>query len=225
MALGRWPRAIIFDLDGVLVDSEPWWADSRAEVARRHGADWSPADEAAVKGANSREWASAMCERLDLPVGPGQVEREVVAAMVRRYQQEPPPAMTAGIAAVERLRRSRPLGLASSAHPDVISSAVAALGLDGAFDVIVSADEVRAGKPAPDVYIEAAGRLGVPRDACLVIEDSPSGVMAAQRAGMRVAWVGASAMRDGRPTDRGVLRLASLDELDEAAIDRLAAEA
>jgi HAD superfamily hydrolase (TIGR01509 family) len=216
--------AVIFDLDGVLVDSEPWWGDARSAVADRHGGDWTPEDEARIKGANSREWSAAMRDRLGLRLARKTIEREVVDAMVARYERDRPVAIAPGIAAVARLRGRYPLAVASSAHPRVIGAALRALGLADAFEVVVSADEVGAGKPAPDVYLEAARQLRLPAGDCLVVEDSPNGVRAAHSAGMRVAWVGrATRDRDGDAPGATVV-LDSLDAFDEAMLEGIAAD-
>ncbi|HYM82680.1 MAG TPA: HAD family phosphatase, partial [Candidatus Dormibacteraeota bacterium] len=213
--------AVIIDLDGVLVDTEPWWAEARTEVARRHGATWTPEDESSVKGANSREWASAMHDRLGLDATAPGIEREVVGAMLDRYRREPAPRIDGGVAAVRRLAGRMPLAVASSAHPDVIRAALRSLGLAEAFDMVVSGDEVPRGKPEPDVYLEAARRLAVDPGRCLVVEDSGSGVMAARSAGMRVVWVGpAGDAARGRELGADLV-LASLDGLSVETIEEL----
>jgi HAD superfamily hydrolase (TIGR01509 family) len=215
--------AVIFDLDGVLVDSEPWWAESRRTVAAEHGGTWTPADEASVKGANSHEWSEAMRERLGLPLAAGAFEHEVVSAMVIRYRRGLVPRIDAGVAAVRRLASRYPLAIASSAHPEVLAAALDALRLAGVFRVVVSADEVAAGKPAPDVYLETARRLDVSPRSCLVIEDSPSGVRSARAAGMRVAWVGAVANESEGERLGASLVLPSLAALDRTMLDALSA--
>jgi HAD superfamily hydrolase (TIGR01509 family) len=218
-----WPDidAVVFDLDGVLVDSESWWGQARAAVARAHGSEWTAADESSVKGANTAEWTAAMRERLGLPIPAEAVAGEVVEIMVRRYDSEGAARIEPGLAAVERLRASVPLAVASSAHPAVIRAALRSVGLERAFRAVVSSDEVGVGKPAPDVYLEAARRLEVPPEACLVIEDSPNGVEAARSAGMRVIWVGDEAVQAGSGApgaNGGTIRLASLDDLDESMV-------
>jgi HAD superfamily hydrolase (TIGR01509 family) len=181
--------AVIFDLDGVLVDSEIWWDDVREAYAASHGRRWTLDDRAAVMGANSRQWSATMAGRLDLPFGPPAIERAIVDEMVRRYRDLPPPLIPGAVEAVRRLVGTVPLGVASSAHPAVIRSALAATGLAGAFDVVVSSDEVEHGKPEPDVYLEAARRLGVDPARCVVVEDSLNGVLAARSAGMAAVLV------------------------------------
>jgi HAD superfamily hydrolase (TIGR01509 family) len=181
--------AIIFDLDGVLVDTEIWWDEVRRGFARRHGRPWTEADRAAVMGANSRQWSGTMARRLALDISPAAIERAVVDAMVERWRVGPEPNIPGAPDAVRRLARRFPLALASSAHPAVIEAALSTTGLRGLFRVVVSSDEVAHGKPEPDVYLEAARRLGVPAGACLVIEDSLNGVLAARAAGMTVILV------------------------------------
>jgi beta-phosphoglucomutase-like phosphatase (HAD superfamily) len=221
-------RAVVFDLDGVLVDTEPWWHEARVAVAGALGGSWTVADESGVKGANSREWAAAMiaCVGRVLPpdLDAARVEAAVVDEMVVRYGREHPPTIEAGGRAVERLADRFPLAVASSAHARVIDAALAALGISTAFRVVLSSDAVGAGKPAPDVYREAARRLGVATSGCLVIEDSLAGVRAAHAAGMRVVLVPAA----GHPPAPGAkelatLVLASLDELDDDRLADLAA--
>jgi HAD superfamily hydrolase (TIGR01509 family) len=181
--------AVIFDLDGVLVDSEIWWDEVRAAFAGRHDRAWTEDDRAAVMGANSRQWSEIMADRLRLTKAPSAVEREIVDSMMARYASELPPVIEGAADVVRRIGRSFPIAVASSAHREVIDAALDALGLTAELDAIVSSDEVAHGKPEPDVYLATAGRLGVARDACLVVEDSLNGVRAGRAAGMTVVLV------------------------------------
>lgn len=220
-------RAIVFDLDGVLVDSEPWWQASRAAVAEALGGRWAVEDEARVKGANSPEWAAVMAERLGShgsAADPDRLEAAVVEEMVARYRGARVPAIEAGVRAARRLAARLPLAVASSAHARVIEAALQMVDLASAFAVVVSSDTVGAGKPAPDVYLEAAHRLGISPEACLVLEDSLPGVRSALAAGMRVVLVPAA----GHPPTAGAEALATavlptLDALDEARLAALEA--
>jgi HAD superfamily hydrolase (TIGR01509 family) len=209
-------RAVVFDLDGVLVDTEPWWFEARVAVAVGAGGRWTAQDEAAVKGANSREWAAAMAARLGPAGAAHRFERAVVAEVLARYRRGPVPTIEAGLRAVRRMSDRGPLALASSAHTEVIDAALVALGIRERFSAVVSSDAVGAGKPAPDVYLEAARRLDVPPPGCLVIEDSLAGVQAARAAEMRVVLVPAAGHAPGPGADAlATMVLDSLDSLDD----------
>jgi HAD superfamily hydrolase (TIGR01509 family) len=204
--------AVIFDLDGVLVDSEIWWDEARAEFAREQDRTWTEADRAAVMGANSRQWARTMRERLGLELGEDEIVRAVVDRVVARYRSGGPPTIDGVVDAVRRIAARRPLAVASSAHPDVIAAALDTTGLGPLFPVVVSSDEVAHGKPAPDVYLEAARRLGADPARTLVVEDSLNGVRAARAAGMTVVLV----------PNRSVPPAPGAAELADAVVDRLA---
>ena len=181
--------AVIFDLDGVLVDSEIWWHEERVAWAMSLGLTWTEADSRAVMGSNSRGWARIMRERMDLPASSdAEIEADIVRRVVGRYEGGAP-VIPGAAEAVRRIARSFPIAVASSAHPHVIAAALRATGLDELMAIAVSSDEVQHGKPAPDVYLETARRLGVPPSRCLVIEDSINGVRAARAAGMTVVLV------------------------------------
>ena len=180
---------VIFDLDGVLVDSEIWWDEVRQAFAAEHGRAWTAADRAAVMGANSAAWARIMRERLDLDMPDADIERAVVDAVVERYRADGPPLIDGAVEAVRRIAATYPIAVASSAHRAVIDAALEATDLAATFEVVVSSDEVAHGKPAPDVYLEAARRLGCDPAGCLVAEDSLNGVRAAKAAGMTVVLI------------------------------------
>lgn len=216
--------AIVFDLDGVLVDSEIWWHEVRTDWAAAHGHAWTMADTRALMGANSRGWARIMRERLGLdPSEDRLIERAVVAGVVRRFHDEGAPVIPGAVEAAERLAATYPVAIASSAHADVIRAALEATGLAKTIRIAVSSDEVELGKPAPDVYLEAARRLGIAPERCLVVEDTLNGVRAARAAGMTVVLVpnghvppapGAAELAD--------LVLERLDQLDPATVRRAA---
>lgn len=181
--------AVIFDLDGVLVDSEIWWDEVRAAFAAERGRAWSLDDRAAVMGANSRQWAATMRERLDLELDDATIERTIVDGVVERYRTGPAPIIDGAVETARRIAREWPVAVASSAHREVIDAALEATGLTEVFKTVVSSDEVAAGKPAPDVYLETARRLGAAPERCLVVEDSLNGVLAGVAAGMVVVLV------------------------------------
>lgn len=215
-------EAIVFDLDGVLVDSEVWWHEVRVDWATTRGLTWTRADSDAVMGPNSRGWARIMRERLGLdPAEEPEIERAIVAGVVDRYLREGAPVIAGAVEAARRLADSYPVAIASSAHADVIRAALESTGLAASIPIAVSSDEVEHGKPAPDVYLEAARRLGVAPERCLVVEDSLNGVRAAHAAGMVVVLV----PNEHVPPAPGTAELADLvlerlDQLDPASAAR-----
>jgi beta-phosphoglucomutase-like phosphatase (HAD superfamily) len=207
--------AVLFDLDGVIVDSEPWWLAVRVEWAAARGLTWTAADNRACMGRNTRDWAVIMQERLGLDLTIPEIERAVVDALVEKYAREPVPRVPGAVEAVRRIAAAIPSAIASSAHPALIGAALGAVGLVGCFRAVVSSDDVAAGKPAPDVYLEAARRLGVPADRCLVVEDSLNGVLAGRAAGMTVILVPNASVPPGEgaaeAADHVIVRLDDLD--------------
>lgn len=205
----------------MLVDSEIWWDEVRQAFAASHGRAWTEADRSAVMGANSRAWARIMRERLGLSMPEDEIEQAIVSAMVLRYRDEGAPLIEGAAAAVRRIAARDRVAVASSAHPAVIDAALVAVGLRDAFEVVVSSDEVAHGKPAPDVYLETAARLGVPPSECLVVEDSLNGVKAARAAGMTVVLVPNGSVPPAPGTDElADLVVPRLADLDPDAVPR-----
>jgi HAD superfamily hydrolase (TIGR01509 family) len=205
-------EAVIFDLDGVIVDSEIWWDEVRTEFATVRGRRWTEDDRLAVMGANSRQWSATMRERLALDEDDASIERHVVDAVVARYAAEGPPHIEGAVEAVRRIAARWPVAVASSAHRDVIDAALRAVGLRDVLTVVVSSDEVAHGKPQPDVYLEAARRLAVEPGRCLVVEDSLNGVRAARAAGMTTVLV----------PNHSIPPAAGTAEIADIVLDRLA---
>ena len=212
--------AVLFDLDGVLTDSEPWWNDVRIEFARAHDRPWTDDDQHAVMGANSAEWAATMQSRLRLEHLPvNEIEAAIVDGVVERYRTLPSPVISGAPEAVRRIAASRAVAIASSSHRRVIDAAIDALGLHGVFGAVVSSDEVTSGKPAPDVYLRAAGLLGVPAPRCLIVEDSLNGVRAGVAAGAFVVLVpNPSVPPAGDARERANLVVDRLADLDPDAL-------
>jgi HAD superfamily hydrolase (TIGR01509 family) len=177
--------AVVFDLDGVLVDSEQVWDEVRESFVRERGGRWHERAQADMMGMSSAEWSRYMHEELGLTESPEEINDEVVRRMLRRYHDELP-LLDGAVEAVERLAARYPLALASSSNRPLIDAVLDAAGLAGRFVATVSSEEVPRGKPAPDVFLEAARRLGVAAERCAAIEDSGNGLRAAHAAGMRV---------------------------------------
>ncbi len=177
--------AVVFDLDGVLVDSEHVWDEIREQLARERGGRWHEGAQRAMMGMSSPEWSRYMHDEIGLAEAPEEINAEVVRRLEGRYR-EALPLLGGAAEAVERLASRWPLGLASSSNRSIIDLVLGLSGLAPLFQATVSSEEVTAGKPAPDVYLEAARRLGVDARRCTAIEDSHNGIRSARAAGMRV---------------------------------------
>jgi HAD superfamily hydrolase (TIGR01509 family) len=181
-------QAVVFDLDGVILDTEELWDEVREGLARERGGRWSDRAQADMMGMSSPEWSAYMHEVVGLPEPPEEINREVVARMLDRYAERLP-LIDGAVEAVERVAARWPLGLASSSNRELIDRALEVSGLARHFRATVSSEEVPRGKPAPDVYFEAARRLGVDAASCTAIEDSGNGIRSAHAAGMRVVAI------------------------------------
>jgi HAD superfamily hydrolase (TIGR01509 family) len=177
-------EAVVFDLDGVLVDSEHVWDAVREELARERGGRWHERAQADMMGMSSVEWSRYMHDVIGLCDSPDDINDEVVRRMQARYAEELP-LVDGAVEAVQRLAGAYRLGLASSSNRPLIDAVLAAAGIASLFEATVSSEEVPRGKPAPDVFLEAARRLAVAPERCAAIEDSASGIGAARAAGMR----------------------------------------
>ena len=178
-------ECVVFDLDGVIVDSEQVWDDVREQLVRERNGRWHEGAQAAMMGMSSPEWSRYMHDELGLPESPEEINEEVVRRMLERYL-ESLPLIDGAVDAVRRLAGSFTLGLASSSNRPLIDAVLDGAGIAGCFAAVVSSEEVARGKPAPDVYLEAARRLGREPARCAAVEDSSNGLRAAHAAGMRV---------------------------------------
>jgi len=178
-------EAVVFDLDGVLVDSEHVWDEVREELARERGGRWHERAQADMMGMSSTEWSRYMHDVIGLPEAPEKINAEVVRRMQARYAEHLP-LIGGAVEAVEGLAGAFRLGLASSSNRPLIEAVLSAVDLAALFEATVSSEEVEHGKPAPDVFLEAARRLDAAPEQCAVIEDSANGIRAAHAAGMRV---------------------------------------
>ncbi len=212
-------EAVVFDLDGVIVDSEQVWDDVRERYTREVGGSYSPQAARDMMGMSSHEWSRYMAEQLGVPGAPEEINAEVVRRMLARYG-EAPPLIPGAVEAVRRIAARRPLAIASSSNPELIAVVVAAAGLDDVFAVRVSSQEVARGKPSPDVYVEAARRLGVAAARCGAVEDSHNGIRSAKAAGMVVVAVpNPHYPPDAEAMELADVVLASIDELEPALFD------
>ncbi|MBO2466175.1 HAD family hydrolase [Actinomadura violacea] len=213
-------EAIVFDLDGVLIDSEPVWEEVRRGYVASHGGRWLPDTQQRLMGMSTEEWARYIATDLVDGVTAEEVAYTVIDEMSQRYA-DGPPLLPGATEAVRRLGAYRPLGLASSSPRALIDLVLGQLRLDVLFRVAVSTEEVDEGKPAPDGYLAAAARLGVPAEDCVAIEDSGNGLRSAHAAGMTVVAI----PREAHPPSDDALALAAhvAKDLDELTPDLLAA--
>jgi HAD superfamily hydrolase (TIGR01509 family) len=180
--------AVVFDLDGLLLDTEQVWDEVREALTRERGGHWHDRAQADMMGMSSTEWSRYMHESLGLADPPEELNRLVVERMIKRYRERLP-LVDGAVEAVRRIGARWPLGLASSSNREIIDLALELMGVEQLFRVTVSSEEVERGKPAPDVYREAARRLGIAADRLAAVEDSGAGIRAAKAAGMRVLAV------------------------------------
>jgi HAD superfamily hydrolase (TIGR01509 family) len=181
-------EAVVFDMDGVLIDSEQVWDDVRERLAAERGGRWHEHAQGDMMGMSSPEWSRYMHETIGLAESPEEINAEIVRRMLQRYA-DGPPWLPGALDAVERMAARFPLGLASSSNRELIQAVLEAGGVAGLFQTIVSSEEVARGKPAPDVYLEAAQRLGVPPERAAAVEDSAAGIRSARAAGMLVVAI------------------------------------
>ena len=181
-------EAVVFDLDGVVVDTEQVWDDVRERLVRERGGKWHPGAQAAMMGMSSTEWSAYMHDELGLAEPPAEINDEVVRQMLDRYRKHLP-LIDGSVEAVRRLAERFTLAVASSSNRPLIEAVLEGAEVADLFVAVVSSEEVARGKPAPDVYLEAARRLGVRPDRCAAVEDSANGIRSARAAGMRVLAV------------------------------------
>jgi HAD superfamily hydrolase (TIGR01509 family) len=198
------PDAVIFDLDGVLVDSEQLWNAAKEALVHDLGGRWREDAPQAMMGMSSPEWSAYMRDELGVGRDVEEINREVVRRMERLYRARLP-LLPGAVEAVRALHARWPLGLASSSNREIIDLVLDVAGMAELFVATVSSEEVQRGKPAPDVYLEAARRLAVKPDRCVAIEDSGNGLRAGSTAGMAVIAV----PNPHYPPDRDALALAA----------------
>jgi HAD superfamily hydrolase (TIGR01509 family) len=211
------PEGVVFDMDGVLCDSEPLWADARYAVAKALGSSITIDDFHAFYGSNTLQWSAGMAKLFNYP-DPAHVARLTIDHLLNAYRNGAVRPIPSGIAALRRAAARGPVAVASGSPREVIGTVLEILGLSDVVREYVSCDEVAGGKPLPDVYLEACRRIGVTPERSLAIEDSLAGARAGKAAGMTVVLV----PLDGAPSSAGAdayadVILTSLDQLPLAA--------
>jgi HAD superfamily hydrolase (TIGR01509 family) len=217
-------RAVVFDLDGVIVDSEPVWEAVRRALVAEHGGRWLPDTQRRLMGMSTAEWSAYLAGELGVGMTPDEVAAEVISRMAERYQRAVP-LLPGAVEAVPRLAERWLLAVASSSPHLLIDVVLDRAHLAAYFPVRVSTEEVARGKPAPDVYLEAAARLSVAPAGCVAVEDSSNGLRAAAAAGMPVLAL----PRPEYPPEPDALAsaalvLQSLTELTPEVVERLTAD-
>jgi HAD superfamily hydrolase (TIGR01509 family) len=211
--------AVVFDLDGLLLETEEIWDEVREALAHERGGRWSESAQRDMMGMSSTEWSRYMHETVGLSESPEEINDLVVERMAERYRSALP-LLPGAVEAVERIAARWPLGVASSSNRGLIDLVLGLSGLAKHFRATVSSEEVPRGKPAPDVYLEAARRLGVEPSRAAAVEDSEAGIRSAAAAGMRVIAI---PNRSFRPSAEALAAadvvLGSLGELTPAAIE------
>jgi len=198
-------EAVVFDLDGVIVDSEPVWEQVRRQVVAEHGGRWAPDAQQRIMGMSTGEWARYLSQDLGVGLPPETVAATVIEGMRARYRAGVP-LMPGAAEAVRALAGRWPLGLASSSPPALIDAVLEGAGLRGCFTATLSTEQVERGKPAPDIYLAVTARLGCPPGRCAAVEDSTNGLRSAAAAGLRVIAV----PHPRYPPEPAALRAASL---------------
>jgi HAD superfamily hydrolase (TIGR01509 family) len=212
-------EAVVFDMDGVLIQSEEIWDEVREEYVRERGGRYDNEVQRAMMGMSSVEWSQYLHDVAGVPDEPEAINDEVLRRMLERYREHVP-LIEGAVGAVRRLAARYPLGLASSSNRALIDAVLLLAGLTEFFTATVSSEEVAHGKPAPDVYLDAARRLGIDSHRCAAVEDSHGGIRSAKAAGMRVIVL----PNPSYPPDEAALALAdvtirSLDELTPVLVD------
>lgn len=212
-------KAVIFDLDGLLLDSESAWDGGRRALVAEYGLEWPDGATEAMLGMSAPEWSRYVHEQLHVPLDPATISDRVVAHVLELYERELP-LLPGADEAVHRLAERWPLGLASSSNKEVIDRVMATSGWGRIFRTWVSSEEVERGKPAPDVFLEAARRLELDPHQGAGVEDSHNGILAARAAGLRTIAIPNHEFPPGEDAlAKAHVVLGGLDELTPAVVD------
>ncbi len=212
--------AVIFDLDGTLIESEEIWEAVRRDFVLKHGGHWRDHAQTTMIGMRTTEWARYIRQDLGVRLPPAEIERDVIRGVVEKVGSHVP-ILPGAEEALNRLSRDFRLGLATSASLPVAQTALRATGWSRYFEVVVSADEVQRGKPAPDVYLRAVELLGAESRRTAAVEDSSNGIRSAHNAQLAVIAIpNRSFPPDAEALSQATCVLASLNDLNSDAIRR-----
>ncbi|MGH3659265.1 MAG: HAD family hydrolase [Micromonosporaceae bacterium] len=180
---------VVFDLDGVIVDSEHLWEESWVACCDRRDTEWTSTDTTNCQGKSPPEWASYIAEKVGDSGAAEAIENECVDHVVDAIRHGQAPLLDGAGDLIQKVSAQVPLALASSAARRVIDAVLSEHGITDRFGATVSSEEVPRGKPSPDVYVEAARRIGVAPGTGIAVEDSSNGIRAAHAAGLSVVAI------------------------------------
>jgi HAD superfamily hydrolase (TIGR01509 family) len=181
-------RAVVFDLDGVIIDSEQVWEEVRRGYVAEFGREFLPDSQDRMMGMSTGEWSAHLADEVGVPRTAEEVAADVLSRMAGRYRKDLP-LIPGSVETVRALGARYRLALASSSARILIDQVLETAGLTDAFEVTLSTEEVPRGKPHPDVYLTAVGRLGLTPEVCAAVEDSSNGLRSAAAAGLAVVAV------------------------------------
>jgi beta-phosphoglucomutase-like phosphatase (HAD superfamily) len=182
-------EAVVFDMDGLLVDSEPMWFRARVDLLEQHGVSWTEGDQLAMAGVHTGVWVAALHDKLAGALTPERVFNEIVARMAGFYENGEVPILAGAPEAIAACAHDYRVGLASGSPQRLIEACLSGAGWSEYFECLISSDEMEHGKPAPEVYLEILRRLGVGASATAVVEDSGAGIKSGKAAGATVVAV------------------------------------
>src|SRR5436309_6159391 len=213
------PAAVVFDLDGVMIESEQVWDTAREQLVHERGGMWHDSATRDMMGMSSKEWSSYMHDRLGVPMTPAEINDDVVRRVAAAYEERLP-LLPHAVETVQELGERWRLGVASSSNRPIIELVLDRMGVRDRFAAVVSSEEVASGKPAPDVYLAVARALDLEPEDCVAIEDSTNGIKSALAAGMRTIAV---PNRQFRPDDEVLASAAVVvSSLAEVTVDLVA---
>lgn len=212
-------QAVIFDMEGVLMDSEGYWTKAREGFAQAVGKVWTMDDQRAAMGRNTTDWARVMQQRLSLDMPIEQIIQDVIRRVLAQYDERLP-AREGALGAVQRLASRYPVGLASGSPTEVIDHVMHQTGLDKVFRVIVKGDTIPNGKPAPDIYLEALRQIKVAPEQAAGIEDSSNGIRSLHNARMFI--IAAPSPGFALPAEVEALAHCLISHMDEITLELIA---